>query len=638
MRTNAFRVLGLLADTPTKELRKRVNRLELLLEIGEPPSDMVLTDLRLTADRETLLNAIHLLEQGTTRLAEELGWIHSFPSAQLFPTPVSSTELVQLLTPVAEGKDTRAAVAAHNIAALVTVQANEWTNNSTKQKVALWRQAIQYWKRTYQDENFWLFLEDRAEQLNDDSIHAGYVQQLRRDLPTTVSTYLQSEITNAVSTNNSVVLRELASLLYEASDWIPSGRAQIDALAIEQIRRAEQTFKNETMKLDVPGFSDQPVELKRAALVGIKESTVRLIIETSTLLNQIGSTPVTLIKWGDSAANFLRQVSIMFFNFLDDSETALGLAKSARSYAKSASAMQPLDDDINLIQYRTYWDQAYALVQATKYSPALELLLKAKSFASQESQAQVEEAIQLCQRNRIFDDIDTSKKSPGLFTLNGIGATFYGSRDKDPATGSYVTTHWFVFAFLPIFPLGAYRVVDAGGNRYQIFGKVPLSKGPKRYGYAIACLIAVLFISAVVGGSLSTSDTGSSASRGNGSTTSAADPLDNQNPTAEDSALQAQNAELDRRQAELARRKQQLQFTSARIDVLGRDMDDVRAQHPNGLPEPLYSEYQQKLTLYKQLTTQYNADVETWNKDRDRYNADVKTYNDRVRSSGSQSR
>lgn len=52
------------------------------------------------------------------------------------------------------------------------------------------------------------------------------------------------------------------------------------------------------------------------------------------------------------------------------------------------------------------------------------------------------------------------RRCRGAFTLNGIGTTFYGQRDfrKD---GSYTTTEWLVFFYVPLIPIRSLRV------RYQ---------------------------------------------------------------------------------------------------------------------------------------------------------------------------
>lgn len=47
------------------------------------------------------------------------------------------------------------------------------------------------------------------------------------------------------------------------------------------------------------------------------------------------------------------------------------------------------------------------------------------------------------------------------FTFNGIGTKYYGQREflKD---GSFVTTEWIVFVYIPIIPIGSFRVLPTG--------------------------------------------------------------------------------------------------------------------------------------------------------------------------------
>lgn len=56
------------------------------------------------------------------------------------------------------------------------------------------------------------------------------------------------------------------------------------------------------------------------------------------------------------------------------------------------------------------------------------------------------------------------------FTINGIGSTYYGCRPL--LDGSYVTTKWAVILFIPLFPLGSFRVVQAS----PVWGGVPYSR------------------------------------------------------------------------------------------------------------------------------------------------------------------
>jgi hypothetical protein len=66
-----------------------------------------------------------------------------------------------------------------------------------------------------------------------------------------------------------------------------------------------------------------------------------------------------------------------------------------------------------------------------------------------------------------------AKRSPVLSTLNGLGASVYGSSDRD-SDGAYIKTHYLVFVFVPVFPLAQYLVKDAERGWYFL-GKVPMS-------------------------------------------------------------------------------------------------------------------------------------------------------------------
>jgi hypothetical protein len=55
------------------------------------------------------------------------------------------------------------------------------------------------------------------------------------------------------------------------------------------------------------------------------------------------------------------------------------------------------------------------------------------------------------------------------FMFNGVGTTLYGARDFRP-DGSYVTTEWLVFAYLPALPLKSMRIRPAGdGKNYGVY-------------------------------------------------------------------------------------------------------------------------------------------------------------------------
>ena len=49
-----------------------------------------------------------------------------------------------------------------------------------------------------------------------------------------------------------------------------------------------------------------------------------------------------------------------------------------------------------------------------------------------------------------------------MFSINGIGTTLYGREEQDD--GSYFTTEWITFFWIPLLPIGSYHVLDWDSN------------------------------------------------------------------------------------------------------------------------------------------------------------------------------
>ena len=62
--------------------------------------------------------------------------------------------------------------------------------------------------------------------------------------------------------------------------------------------------------------------------------------------------------------------------------------------------------------------------------------------------------------------ITTDKSSGGVFVVNGIGTRLYGSNDRCTICGAVTQTHWITFVYLPVIPLGRYRVKKVSPSRF----------------------------------------------------------------------------------------------------------------------------------------------------------------------------
>ncbi len=96
--------------------------------------------------------------------------------------------------------------------------------------------------------------------------------------------------------------------------------------------------------------------------------------------------------------------------------------------------------------------------------------------------------------------LEPIKKAPSLHTVNGIGSMLYGRYKPDPGSGLYIATLWFVFVFLPVFPIAAYLVRKGSGNSWTFYAKASLPPFARiwRLGFAAVVVAAVVGVGALV--------------------------------------------------------------------------------------------------------------------------------------------
>lgn len=131
-----------------------------------------------------------------------------------------------------------------------------------------------------------------------------------------------------------------------------------------------------------------------------------------------------------------------------------------------------------------------------KWKQCIAFLEEALQYASsQEVKSRIQKNLSTVRDNdRLYGDLIPISSAPSLHTINGIGTTMYGSTDHDHASGSYLSTHYFVFFAIPIFPISRYRVIPTG-NGYRFLGKAPLRTFDKWHIAISLGLIAWMFIS-----------------------------------------------------------------------------------------------------------------------------------------------
>ncbi|WP_051974652.1 hypothetical protein [Cupriavidus necator] len=135
--------------------------------------------------------------------------------------------------------------------------------------------------------------------------------------------------------------------------------------------------------------------------------------------------------------------------------------------------------------------------RTSKWGPCVELLDRASEIANDGRLKQkVKENLDIARENHVvYGDLDPIQSAPSLRTINGVGFSLYGNTDRIPSNGSYLATYYFVFLFVPVFPIARYRVIPSAGG-YQFLGKGKL-RGFDKAHIAISLVLILIFLSNV---------------------------------------------------------------------------------------------------------------------------------------------
>jgi tetratricopeptide (TPR) repeat protein len=638
-RQNALFLLDARADASVQEIRRLQNRAEVLLEMGKALDSTVLPFLRRSqTTREDILSAIQRLEDGQARTKEEIFWVHAGPKGDCLPSGFSLSALVTELEKSSHGSGRHAAIAVHNLAvinhALAFEQESAKSAESQNSRQA-WVAAHACWRSVLQNEEFWDYMSERISSWQDPTVSESDVQRVKRELPEELLRPHSQLATEYIAAGSHASAQLHIQLIQDAAAWQPLAKRYLSEISTEIVRRAQddldKILRQNTEEALTPLQNDQKKEQLHLAELEIVRIADRTIANLS-LFREMQEASSAL---GDQVGQCLRSVSIRYFNQLNDAENALRLLNSALKYASSSSCRALIARDQATVRCRSLCNLSLEAANQGQYKTAQEYLEQAKSLAPEGDLAQIEEWLATCKRNQIFEGVDTKHNTPTLRTVNGIGATFYGKRDYDPASNSYVTTHFFTFFFLPVIPLAAYRVVSTGGNSYRIFGKVPLSRPAIWYRRAVFAAVGVFILFSMIqsNGSSPPSST-IPMTTGYSSTANSAPATSSPSYSADESekdAIDRTRQELDAREWALDREKKELDTLERQLDTLKSEVKDLESEYPDGdMTSDVRADYESKLAQYNGLVPVYNEKLTTLQSEARRYEQDVASFNLRV--------
>jgi hypothetical protein len=366
------------------------------------------------------------------------------------------------------------------------------------------------------------------------------------------------------------------------------------------------------------GITEQDTKANTRSFLNRTEKDLRDVVEKyGDLVRSLGE-PADVDGWDNALASSYQRLSAAYFTLLDDPNHAIGFIKQAREHARDPQLLESTERDrenIQQVQRATLCRDAEASIKSGNFDWAEHLLNAAVVLSTEEQKLEIRTIQERSRRARALRGVETTRDNPIVSPIHGFGPRFYGERDFDPATGSYVANHWFTLFFVPIFPLGSYRITDANLESYDVLGRVPLPDSLKKARWVIAISIIVLVLILL-------------AIPRQGPPGQIAEPLPNQaqlpkSPTplpvsVPDPASQIENEQPPPKPLDpsLQDRKRKLDLEGAKLERQKTELARVGAFYEREkVPGGGQAIYEKLLAAYDRKIDKYNRDLSEWKKD-----------------------
>ncbi len=326
--------------------------------------------------------------------------------------------------------------------------------------------------------------------------------------------------------------------------------------------------------------------------------------------------------WDNAVASSYRRLSAAYFTLLDDPSYAIELIKQARELARDPQLLQSMERDlanIQQVQRATLCRDAVASIKSGNFDWAEHLLEAALVISTEQQKLEIKTMQARCRRARALRGVDTTRDNPIVSPLHAFGPRFFGEREFDQGTGSYVANQWLTFLFVPIFPLGAYRVTDADGEAYSVLGRVPLPASLKKARWAIGLSVIVLVLIPLAIPRRGTPASIVEAPPNHAEPAKAPAPLPISAPPAaspiekEQAAPTPSDQPLDQA---LQERKRKLDVEGANLENEKSYLAGVEASYQREkVPDDGHALYESVFAAYNRKMDKYKRDLSQWKKD-----------------------
>jgi hypothetical protein len=515
---NPFRVLGLRSDASAREVARSSDRLLKWIELGETPTAEDLLPYLQAPERgrEGIKQSVTQIDNPRSRITMELFWPAAGNShyqtccehlkQRQYAEFTSLCEYGIAKEDLHEGRGNAIGLSERQDASLCrhflavffhSAAISNFSGDLEKAKgarpAADWQRAFQCWTMVWRDDGFWEYLGNRARMLNDPRLAGFDVTHLRSQLPQLL-----------LEVNSSLGVAALAQ--HKSSEFVANARVirkspfsqgeqerALKQLATPLLSQFEEALKTVMPRLSESAAREAAATLRQlpeggfestidpdkfnAYYTTVESSIYKSLIPIGELIKRADLTVLESAREAlDNLAYALRRLSLTANNVGDRPQKALEITRTAKGFGKSVECTRRLLEDETALQFLVLQKEAVEAANVKQFDKAILKLQESRKYANPEEQKTVDEWIEATKKRAVLGSAKPINGAPTMHTFNGIGTTLYGKRGFDQATQTYISTLFFVLLFIPIFPIAAYRVRHVGGNQYQFFGKVPLTK------------------------------------------------------------------------------------------------------------------------------------------------------------------
>ena len=475
---NAYYVLGLDTAVSQKDILKRSKEIINRLEIDEVPIynlDFVLFGNFRT--KETVKEALQKLQMPKKRIREYFFWFQIVDEVDEQAFKLIKTrnykKAIHVWEVVSEGESVQAYLYKKNLAILylllLVIEDNEkYLQNS-----------LSLWKLLIDSEKFWISFAKIYNLHDEQTASEGIITNFRK----LVADYLSDIYTELYQIHKN---KDYISQ-FQKVFLVKGERTEKDILG-PAYRAIDAAIKKlENMKVSKDGVLDKQEKKTIKKLIELIKTELNNLIDLG--LYDDSQTRVMRDKVGSA----LRSLSLDLNNNLDETEIALGLAKIAEEISGMESSKSKIQVDVATLkgnlEYKTKFEPILKEIKSGNAEEALQEInyLLADTDTNMELK-KILQGLKKSMEERISKHGKPISNAPSMHTMNGVGTKVYGD------------TLYFVFFFIPIFPIARYSLEDHHDGSYSFFGKLELYKWQKYWQYITIGIAGIWILSLMLSG------------------------------------------------------------------------------------------------------------------------------------------